>query len=142
MAKVTVSQEELDRFESFLFEMDDVLDSFVTEAASNEVVLDYSLSSLPLLEEFLLARAAGADSEVLINRAARYLGEVFRKTVGGKWELCLKDPKYLYSRLPVISGYATTPIEFCPIEVVRNFLHSKRKGLLRTAVESDMEYKR
>jgi hypothetical protein len=70
------------------------------------------------------------------------LGEVFRKTVGGRWELCLKDPKYLYFKLPVVSGYSDKPIEFCPIEVLANLIRKKEPGTLRRAVESHLKFKK
>jgi hypothetical protein len=55
--------------------------------------------------------------------------------------LCLKDPKYVYFKLPVISDYATTPIEFSPISIVGNYMIRRRPGLLRTAVEANEEWK-
>jgi len=69
------------------------------------------------------------------------LGELFRKCVGGKWELCLKDPKYLYFKLPVLSGYSDKSIEFCPIEVLGSFVFKRELGMLRRAIESHIEFK-
>jgi hypothetical protein len=135
-------QSELDRFEQFLFEMDDVLEQFLAAASSAGFDLDYSLSSLESLEEYILGELTeSGNSELVKNRAARYLGELFRKNVGGRWQLCLKNPKYLYYKLPVIVGHADRPIEFCPIQVIRNFIRMKRRGMLRTAVESHLEFK-
>lgn len=78
---------------------------------------------------------------MIMNRAGRYLGEVFRRHVGGKWELCLKDPKYLYFKLPVVAGYASVPVEFSPITVVGNYMGRRKQGLLRTAVIANEEWK-
>ena len=134
---VEATTEEREKFEHFLFEMDDVLDAFISEARSRGFALNYSLESLESLETLLLSQHGPGDDGVLLKgRAARYLGEVFRKAVGGRWELCLKDPAYLYFKLPVISGYSASGIEFCPVEVLTNFLHARKKGLLRQAVES------
>lgn len=132
------SPEEVAKFEQFLFEMDDVLDGFLTEARSCGFKLDFSLDSLGILEQFLLSKARlDARSR---NRASRYLGEVFRQSVGGKWELCLEDPRYLYFGLPVISGYSAHQIEFCPIEMIRNFEEKREYGTLRAAVEAHSEF--
>jgi hypothetical protein len=129
--------QEREKFEHFLFEMDDVLDAFIVEARSRGFSLNYSLESLESLETLLLKQyGPGENGVVLKSRAARYLGEVFRKAFGWRWELCLKGPAYLYFKLPVISGYSASGIEFCPIEVLASFLHSRRKGMLRQAVES------
>jgi len=126
-----------EQFEHFLFEMDDVLDAVILQARSGGFTLDYSLESLDSLETLLLRQYGPGEHGVLLkSRAARYLGEVFRRGLGGRWELCLKDPTYLYFKLPVISGYSASDIEFCPVEVLASFLHSRRKGMLRQAVES------
>lgn len=122
--------------------MDDVLEDFIRTASDQGVKLDYSLESLDALEELLVLTWRDGDAgELLKNRAARYLGEVFRKRLGGRWDLCLKDPKYLYFKRPVISGYSPLGIEFCPIEVVANFLHSRRACTLRTTVDSHLEFR-
>lgn len=145
MPSLKSTQKALEKFEYFLFEMDDVLTMFLEEVSTqlHNCHLDFSLDSLCCTERFLLQICKeDPDLEMHINRVARYIGEVFRKTVGGKWELCLKDPKYLYYGLPVISGFSDLPIEFCPIEVTRNFVRSRRLGLIRNAIESNIEFKR
>lgn len=132
--------EELDKFQFFLFEMDDVLGPFVAAAQDAGFQLDYTIESLMSLEQFMLSHPTIMGNSQMQNRAARYLGEVFRKNLGGKWELCLKDPKYLFYKLPVISGYSKMPIEFCPIEIIANFVKNMTPGLLKRAVESHLEF--
>jgi hypothetical protein len=45
--------------------------------------------------------------------------------------------RYLSSlKSEVLIGYSDLDIEFCPSEVVDNFLHDERFGLLRSAVEA------
>lgn len=137
--KVPGTAEELEQFEQFLFEMVDVLDTLISEALEGGVQLDFSIESLHWLEEYLLA-GTSLDQEQLAlrkSRAARYLGEVFRRCVGGHWELCLKGPRYLYNKLPVIAGYTAEPVEFCPTEIVANYFHSREQGFLARVVESD-----
>src|SRR5262245_6512219 len=102
--KYRATPEEREAFERFLIEMDDVVDAFVAEARRAGVLLDFSVASLDDLERLLATKVdAATESEqmTLKNRAARYLGEVFRRQVGGKWELCLNDPKYLFFKQPV-----------------------------------------
>jgi hypothetical protein len=142
--KATVTQDELDTFERYLFEMDDVLSAFIGDARKDGVDLDYSIGSLDRLETLILGKSkSGPDAvELLKSRSARYLGEVFRKLSGGQWQLFLEDPKYLYFKLPVVTGYAAVPMEFCPIEVIANLLHSAKLGTLRSAVASHLEHKR
>ncbi len=143
MAGRRVPKEELDKFETFLIEMDEVVDQFVADADAAGHPLNFSIDSLSELEGFLAHRLATANDdelEQLLNRAARYFGESFRRKFGGKWELCLKNPRYLYYRLPVISGYSESDIEFCPLEVLRNFAHKQETGMLRKACEAHSEF--
>ncbi|HEX4611828.1 MAG TPA: hypothetical protein VH092_26775, partial [Urbifossiella sp.] len=88
---------------------------------------------------YWLAAGEGQADGSAANRAARYLGEVFRRQVGGTWRLCDKGPRYLYHGLPVIAGYATTDIEFCPVEMFANFAVRSLPGALRRAVEAHLE---
>lgn len=123
--------------------MDDVLENMVRDAGTHGFELDFSVDSLDRLEEYLLAlKREGKPRDFLRTRGARYLGEVFRKELGGNWELCLKSPRYLYYGLPVVSGYSDLNIEFCPPEVVANFLHREEPRLLRPALESHREFAR
>lgn len=130
---------EHEKFEQFLFEMDDVLNRFLTDAAASGYKLDYSLTSLDELERMLLTVMSSDDSS-LQNRAARYLGEVFRRELGGKWSLCDKGPRYLYQGLPVITGYSEKSIEFCPIDTVGDFVRGRKLGLFRRVIENDRPF--
>jgi len=139
--KQLATPEELEKFECFLFEMDDVLEAFLAEASAEGIDFDYSLDSLDALEKYVVSQPDEGKSSRFQSRAARYLGEVFRKSVGGRWELCLKDPNYVYFKVPVLTGYSDKPIEFCPIEVLGSFTLKKEPGMLKRAVESHLEFK-
>lgn len=140
-SKPGVTAEEREKFQYFLFEMDDVLEPYVRAAVAMGYCLDYSLDSLAELERYWQAAGDGQRDGTAANRAARYLGEVFRRQVGGQWRLCDKGRRYLYQGLPVIAGYATMDIEFCPIDVFGNYVLSGDVGLLRRAVESHLEFR-
>ena len=140
--KVNVGPDYHEKFEDFLIEMDLVLDAFLMITEKAGFPLDYSLNSIQLLESYLLSYPNLKEEQRLQNIAARYLGEVFRKNIGGKWELCLKNPNYLYYMLPVITNYSHKSIEFCPIEVISNFTSSRDQGLLIRAVNAHKVFKR
>ncbi len=140
--KSGVTPEEQDKFEQFLFEMDDVLQPYVGAAVEHGYALDYSLESLAELERYWSATGDGQRDGPAANRASRYLGEVFRRRIGGMWRLCDKGTRYLYQGLPVISGYASADIEFCPIEAFGNFVVRGEPGMLRRIVESHLEFRR
>ena len=138
-----VSEEAQDKFQAFLFEMDDVLEDFVSEAREEGCNLDFSVASSQTLERYLADRLRDELTEeskgLLVSRGARYLGEVLRKKMGGKWELCLGSPDYAYFGLPVIVGHVDVDVEFCPIQVVTNFVATGRAGLLHRAIQSHLE---
>jgi hypothetical protein len=137
-----ISPDEREKFEMYVFEMNDVVEEFVDDAHKAGFTLDYSLDSLVTLEEYWLVGKGGEDPERLLQRSARYFGEVFRKNVGGRWELCSDDPQDMYFKFPVIAGYSRSQphMVFCPLFVFRNFKVRERRGILRTAIEADMEY--
>jgi hypothetical protein len=131
-----LSPEEREQFEHYLFEMDDVLGIFVEQARNAGYQLDYSMDSLAQLEAYWWAIGESASDGTAGNRAARYLGEVFRRQLGGKWELCDKGHRYLYDKRPVIVGYSKVDLEFCPMEIFANFARRREQGMLRRAVEA------
>lgn len=139
--KAAISQEDLDRFEQFLFEMDDVLEPFVEAAEKAGFQLDYSLDSLLALEGYYIARHGQEDEELLINRCARYLGEVARTALGGTWRLS-SHPQGLYFKLPVITDYSDKNLEYCPIALFRTFSRRRNLGFLRHTLDGHLPWVR
>ncbi|MCS1352411.1 hypothetical protein [Mechercharimyces sp. CAU 1602] len=84
------NEEEL---QAWMSDMEKVLDNFFSQVPSTLVQkLDFTPSSLPVLEEWMLARypdaeATRADYE-LMDGLERYLGETFRRELGGEWLYC------------------------------------------------------
>lgn len=135
-------QIDVEKFQKFIFEMDDVMEVFLAFAMSKGFRLDYSISSLDDMEIFIDGLGDGAREGELLNRCSRYVGEVFRKNLGGCWDLCLDDPKNINFRLPVINRFSDIDLEFCPLAVVGNYVARKKRGLLREAVEVNQEFVR
>ncbi|WP_437192851.1 hypothetical protein [Planctomicrobium sp. SH527] len=112
-----------DHFEFWLFEMDDCLAEFICSLPTDiSAKLDYSADSLSILETWLLSQYENVheilkDPEKLtLDMAARYVGETFRKKLGGIWNIDLKNKKNVYYRMPVIERSGSW-IE-CPITLV------------------------
>lgn len=129
---------EQEKFEQFLFMMDDLLEGFVKKASAKGYNLDYSLESLDRLEEYHTGTESGMDESTFIYDASQYLGEVVRKTYGGKWQLSIDDPTDVYYGFPVLVGHSPHDVGFCPYQVVRAFTMKKKRGLMRRAVENDI----
>jgi hypothetical protein len=111
-------------FESWLVDMDDALERFL-DALPGEVSarLDYSPASLDVLEKWILDRYEStnqmlpASEATTVDGLARYIGETFRKAIGGRWGIRLDDPKYVFCGLPEIIGYSEKPTSLCPISL-------------------------
>ena len=113
-----------DDFESWLVDMDDALERFV-DALPQEVAqrLDFTPGSLDALEEWILDRYESTDQMLVASEAAtvdglaRYVGETFRKVIGGRWGIHLDDPKYVFYGLPEIIDYSDKTTSLCPISL-------------------------
>lgn len=127
-----------DDFEHWLFEMDDHLKEFIdilpTDISSK---LDYSTGSLSFLEGWLLSKY-GSVNEILkesekqtLDMVARYVGETFRKNLGGIWNIDLKNKKNVFYRMPVIEKLGSWTQ--CPITLVTASL-DRRSGSFMTGV--------
>jgi hypothetical protein len=102
--KKMISEEQ---FQSWLARMDDALEAFLARLPGEvRERLDGSPESLGALEAWLVERYPTMhailedEEEPYLDGAARYVGEVFRKALGGHWRLRLKDPKYIYRGIP------------------------------------------
>jgi hypothetical protein len=136
-----VLHDEIEKFQTFVFEMDDVLELFVKEAAVEGTVLDYSIEGLGSLEKYIDKHYVQNDENLILkNRSSRYLGEVFRKNFGGIWDLYIDNEKDLHYLLPVITKYSDIDIDFCPIAIISNYMRKKKRGLLKGAVMADKEF--
>ncbi len=119
-----MKQTNRDDFESWLVDMDDALERFV-DALPQELAqrLDFTPGSLDALEKWILDRyqsthqMLGASEATTVDGLARYIGETFRKTIGGGWGIHLDDPKYAFYGLPEIIGYSDKPTSLCPISL-------------------------
>lgn len=123
-----------EQFQYWLAHMDDALDEFLSRLPMEvRDRLDGSPESLGALEAWLLEKyptidAIMSDDEMPnLDGAARYVGEVFRKVLGGRWRIRLDDPKYVYHGLPELSFLEKKDTPIAPITVVTTSL-DRRTG--------------
>ncbi len=107
-------------FEYWLDYMDDALEEFFAYLPEDVTTkLDYSIESLDVLEAWLLERYPVFDAirqetdPLILDGAARYIGETFRKWIGGQWMVDLKDNAY--DGLPYIADFDVGMLPFCPL---------------------------
>ncbi|MEN8215329.1 MAG: hypothetical protein ABFS56_02915 [Pseudomonadota bacterium] len=138
MTKLTVEQE---NFGVWLFEMDEALARFFKNLPDHLVAhLDFTPHSLDLLEDWILKKYSSvekmlpSEEAVMVDGITRYIGETFRKTIAGTWEIRFDDPKYVYYGLPQLTGFSSPKIApICPMRLVTTCV-DRRKGHFLSAV--------
>ena len=106
--------DERERFQYWLADMDDALERFLSRLPADlRSKLDFSPASLDALESWILERYGAPHDHDLLEPAesavldglGRYIGETFRRALGGGWEIRLDDPKYAFHGLPQLAGF-------------------------------------
>lgn len=143
-SKVAASRDE---FELWLFNMDDALASFLKTYLTKQMQsLDYSPGSLNILENWLLSRYPNVISTrpsseaVVVDGAARYVGETYRKTLGGKWNIKLDDPKYAYHGLPILQGDHKKSTPLCPHTLVTTSVDRRTGTFLNMVLSNSSKF--
>lgn len=101
--------------------------------------LDFSPQSLDVVEASLLAWYPDTESMLLpsagptVNLLACYVGETFRKSLGGDWDICLDDPEYAFYGLPIIRGTRDTE---CPLTLVTASADRRTGTYMRDVLEN------
>ncbi|MCC5088753.1 hypothetical protein [Xanthomonas campestris] len=132
--------DELEKFQEFIFGMDDALEGLIAAAAAEGISLDYSLDSINSLEILIDIFYGKPGATRNLTRCSSYLGEMFRREIGGHWDLCQDDPRNIYYKLPVITNFSAIRADFCPIAIIENYITRRRRGLLRGALEVNREF--
>jgi len=119
-----VTPEKIEDFEYWLADMDDALDRFFASISHESIEkLDFSPSSLNIIEAWILARYAStqemlrASESRTVDGLARYIGETFRRAIGGHWNMRIDDPNYAYYGKPQLTGFNDKPTPVCPLSL-------------------------
>jgi hypothetical protein len=142
-----LNQAELERrredFEHWLFEMDNALEQFVEAVAEpTRSQLDFSPASLDALEAWVLVRYSSpqdlmkAEAKHVLDGVARYIGETYRRHLGGRWQIRLDDPKYAFYGLPELTGFAEKPTPICPHSLATALTDRRNGTYLRTVLQN------
>jgi hypothetical protein len=135
--------EEEEEFEHWLAEMGPALERFLhrfpAEARSR---MDYSVGSLDDLERWLLGSYAGTDdllkpdAKEVVDGLSRYVGETYRRTLGGHWQIRYDDPDYAFYGLPELTGFSSKATPICPHTLVTACADRRTGVYLRTVLEN------
>lgn len=106
-------------------DMSDAIDRFVNGFSKEaRQYFDYSPDSLDFLERWLIERYGTIellhqqDQAAVVDGAARYVGQVFRRHLGGKWFIDNDDKKNVYYKRPQLSGMKGQLAQFSPLSLV------------------------
>ncbi|MGS2741227.1 hypothetical protein [Sinomicrobium sp. M5D2P17] len=127
-------EEKKENFQEWLFVMDDTLDEFKNIFKKEEnVELDFSPASLDTVEQWILKNYDTKEellkqvNKPVLNMLAVYVGETFRKNIGGKWELDIENEKSAYFQLPILTDSPKISSPIAPHTLVTACI-SRNKG--------------
>ena len=125
--------------------MDDALESFFKNIPpSLSEKLDYSVGSLNFIEEWILSRYASIndvkkhEESEIFNGVVMYIGETFRKNLGGKWIIDFSNPADYCFGLPQLKfQYGIPPT--CPMRLVTASIDRKKGTFISTILKNQLK---
>jgi len=129
-------------FEYWIFQMDDKLESFISSLYGDiKTHLDYSVTSLNNVEEWLINTYKTPEAIDAMHRAitvdgfCRYIGEVFRKKLGGHWDMSFQKDSDVGAG-PFLSGFKQNENRIYPYGLMKKALHEKSGNFLKNEILS------
>ena len=112
-------------------------------ARMNNLTLNYSIESLDELENWILSTFT--DSSELIEYPSYsdplgiYIGETFRKHIGGKWDMILEDKKNAYYQPVLTSPNYKGEIYLAPLTYVAACISRNKCNYISTILKNCMK---
>jgi hypothetical protein len=136
----SVMTTEDDRFQCWLMEMTDALARLAKSLpAGVSEGMNFSRESIAVVEAYCLEKYANVQEAKKPSEAqsldglARYVGQVFRGRLGGRWTINNSDPKNAFYGLPQLTGMTGQRTQICPLTLVTASL-DRRTGKFITMV--------
>jgi hypothetical protein len=130
---------EEDQFQFWLMDMEDAIERFRQSVPDSvSIHLDFSPSSLDILEKFILDKYRDVDeikkqSEAQVaDGGARYVGQVFRRNFGGTWTIDYLDRNNAFYGLPQIVGMVGQVTQSCPLTLVTASVDRRTGTFIKT----------
>jgi len=119
-------------------DMSDAIDRFRDSLPADlSARLDLSPDSLSAIEAYALETYPSASHAKPLTEAraldgmARYVGQVFRAHLGGKWKIDFSDPRNAFHGLPQLVGMSGQRAQICPLTLVTSSLDRRTGKQLR-----------
>lgn len=139
---MTYTQE---NFQEWLILIDFKMDFFTEEFAKEQnLTLDYSIESLDKLEGWILANYDDIkkliDDGKMLDYLTVYIGETFRKHLGGKWYIDLKNKKNAYYSMPVLTDPSYRgEVYIAPMTYATACINRKKGNYISTILKNNMQ---
>ena len=121
------------------------MDFFTEEFAKEQnLTLDYSIESLDKLEGWILANYDEIkkliDDSKMLDYLTVYIGETFRKQLGGKWYIDLKNKKNAYYSMPVLTDPSYRgEVYKAPMTYATACINRKKGNYISTILKNNMQ---
>ena len=132
-------------FQEWIFYISDKMDCFTEEFAKEQgLTLDYSMESLDVLEVWILDHFDDAKELIaegqLLDYLTIYIGETFRKYIGGKWFIDLENKKNAYFYMPVLTNPSYKGVVYkTPMTYATACISRKKGNYISTILKNNME---
>ncbi|MGL5899303.1 MAG: hypothetical protein ACRCZW_06480, partial [Lactobacillaceae bacterium] len=104
--------------------------------------LNYSIKSLDELENWILSIFADSSELIeepkLLDSLAIYIGETFRKHIGGKWDMILEDKINAYYQ-PVLTSPNYSEIYLAPLTYATACISRNKGNYISTILKNCMK---
>lgn len=141
-----MSESKRDLFEYWLTDMSESIERSLNSMPPDvSGKMDYTPESLDILEKHIIEifdspKCALEESEAdFVDGIARYVGQVFRKCLGGKWDIELDDPSNVFFNVPQLVGMKNQDTQISPLTLVTASLDRRRGNYIRTVLEAHLE---
>jgi hypothetical protein len=132
-----------DDFEYWIVDMDDALNRFMQILPEPlREKLNYSPASLDYLEAWILdcypntsAMLENSQSQI-VDGAARYIGETFRRAIGGYWDIRLDDPNTAFFGVPILIGFEERSTPIAPLALATASADRRTGNFIRSVLEN------
>lgn len=132
-------------FQEWIFYISDKMDYFTEEFAKEQgLTLDYSMESLDVLEVWILDHFDDAKELIaegqLLDYLTIYIGETFRKYIGGKWFIDLENKKNAYFSMPVLTDPSYKGVVYkTPMTYATACISRKKGNYMSTILKNNIE---
>lgn len=98
-----------DNFQEWIFLIGEKMDAFTQDfAKENSLNLDYSIRSLDEIEKWIIGTYPTIqelrNDHKMLDLLTIYIGETFRKHIGGKWVMDTEDQENAYYMMPTLTS--------------------------------------